>query len=105
MEQKYRTIVELAEQDGFDPAVFCSTCLVRRPLRSKHCSVCNHCVARFDHHCPWVNNCVGKKESRGLTANCAPRNVLFLISFALVVFAAETGRASKHLARPMLNPP
>ncbi|CAG2059852.1 unnamed protein product [Timema podura] len=35
-EEKYRTIIELAERGGFEPQWFCSSCLVRRPIRSKH---------------------------------------------------------------------
>jgi hypothetical protein len=43
-------IDELMELRQFDERHFCVNCMVRKPLRSKHCKRCDRCVAKNDQY-------------------------------------------------------
>ncbi|XP_013418219.1 palmitoyltransferase ZDHHC3-like isoform X2 [Lingula anatina] len=42
----------------------CPKCISIKPDRAHHCSVCRRCIKKMDHHCPWVNNCVGENNQK-----------------------------------------
>ena len=42
----------------------CTKCFSIKPERAHHCSVCQRCIRKMDHHCPWINNCVGETNQK-----------------------------------------
>ena len=69
----------------------CPDCEVLRTPRSRHCAICNQCVERFDHHCPYINNCVGIRNHNAFLA--------FIISLFMLILSVIVSNIL-HLADP-----
>jgi len=54
--------IELLHKGSFKQ--LCVVCRVTKEMRSHHCKECGRCVHRLDHHCPWIDNCVGLGNQR-----------------------------------------
>ncbi|KAM5180820.1 LOW QUALITY PROTEIN: palmitoyltransferase ZDHHC23 [Mantella aurantiaca] len=46
----------------------CKVCQLMRPARSGHCRMCGSCVLRLDHHCVWIDNCIGSGNHKSFIA-------------------------------------
>lgn len=68
----------------------CETCQTYRPPRTSHCRLCDVCTEQTDHHCSFLNNCIGRRNYSSFIA--------FLLA-TIVCLAFAVGVSAAHLAR------
>jgi len=78
------------ELKGLESRPYCFWCNCYKGHRMEHCRTCNRCVRDFDHHCPWLNNCIGGANYNGFAATVALVAVkMFIIVVVSLTLAVE----------------
>lgn len=67
---------------------YCPKCAAKTVLGMKHCNICNTCIDQHDHHCYWINKCVGK-------GNIKQFRVFLVSTIILILYCFITSLISK----------
>jgi len=56
-----------ADEEDVAYLQYCQPCQGYKAPRAHHCKSCKRCIMKMDHHCPWINNCVGHYNHKSFT--------------------------------------
>lgn len=76
-EHEGSTMLRFNTEDGDFKYRLCDYCEIQQPMRTKHCEDCGKCVRKYDHHCPWLEACIGERNHKFFW--------LFLLSTAALI--------------------
>lgn len=90
------SMLELLQR--FEVNELCYECQIVALPRSYHCNVCKQCVQRYDHHCPWLNSCIGTRNHRPFII-FVTLQFIYLVSVLIQIigFFVTYGRVSSNL--------
>ncbi len=78
----------------------CQQCRAFKPASSHHCKICKRCIVRMDHHCPWLNNCVGINNNKLYVQFCVYVTMHCLYCLTIIVLryrsCDESARRSRN---------
>ena len=78
-EHLVKSNLNIVTRNTFGQVSICFKCSIIKPDRCYHCYKCGHCVLKRDHHCPWLNKCIGYSNQKYFI-------LLLIYSLVLTVF-------------------
>ena len=79
------------KNSGNEEIRLCTSSMIRKPLRSKHCSegMLDHSIGRFDHYCPWVVNAIGYRNHHWFMSGVVRFSFLIFLAFLVFIITRE----------------
>jgi len=99
--ETYKNVKEENGEVFFVERRYCIICNIEQPIRSKHCRTCNKCVARYDHHCPWIGRLYIRGNSNEMKGTCIGEKNHQLFYWFIVFQVIELGWATTEVKYPL----